>query len=111
MFVDWSALLLGFFVGLPASILFFAGLAWGMRLALRSDRPGGLLLLSALCRIGMLLGIGFWLAAASSNAWPLAGYALAFFLVRIVIILRARLASTSAPTASQQPTLFEQRDV
>lgn len=98
--MDWSAMLLGLAVGLPVSVLFFVGLAWGMRLALRSRRPGSLLLLSAACRIAVLLGIGFWTTTASSNAWPLAGYALAFFLVRLVAIVRAR--SLPAATSPEQ---------
>ena len=95
--VDWSAMLLGLAVGMPVSVLFFVGLAWGMRLALRSRRPGGLLLLSAACRIAMLLGIGFWITKASPNAWPLAGYALAFFLVRLVALIRARCSPRATP--------------
>ena len=31
--MDWSAMLLGLAVGMPVSVLFFVGLAWGMRLA------------------------------------------------------------------------------
>ena len=90
--MDWSALLLGLAAGVPVSVLFFVGLAWGMRLALRSRQPGRLLLLSAACRIAVLLAIGFWITTSSPNAWPLAGYALAFFLVRLAAVFRARLA-------------------
>ena len=95
--MDWSAMLLGLAVGMPVSVLFFVGLAWGMRLALRSRRPGGLLLLSAACRIVLLLAIGFWITTSSSNAWPLAGYALAFFLVRLVAVSRARRVPMATP--------------
>ncbi|HUH37799.1 MAG TPA: ATP synthase subunit I [Spongiibacteraceae bacterium] len=102
--VDQDAILLGFLVGVPISAVFFAGLAWGMQLALRSARPGGLLLLSAACRIAMLLGVGFWLTTAESAGWALLGYGLAFFLVRLIAILRARLASP------QQPVMLEERD-
>ncbi len=98
--MDWNAMLLGLAVGVPVSVLFFVGLAWGMRLALRSRRPGSLLLLSAACRIAMLLGIGFWIAAAGTNAWPLAGYALAFFLVRLVAVSRARRTPMATPSGS-----------
>ena len=96
MVVDWEAVLLGFSFGVPVSVLFFAGLAWGMRLALRSARPGVLLLLSSLCRIAMLLAVGFWVTASGDNAWPLAGYALAFFLVRLVAVLWAQPARIPA---------------
>lgn len=96
--MDWNAVLMGFAAGVPASVLFFGGLAWGMQLALRSRRPGGLLLLSAACRIAMLLGIGFWIGSSSPTAWPVAGYALAFFLVRLAAVVRARSAPMAART-------------
>ena len=96
MVVDWSAIVLGFAVGVPTSALFFAGLAWGMARALRSDRPEGLLLLSAVLRMAVLLGVGFLLAANSETAWPMAGYALAFFLVRLVAIVWARAGKPTA---------------
>ncbi len=103
MVVDWVAILLGFAAGVPVSGLFFAGLAWGMTRALRSDRPEGLLLLSAVLRMAMLLGAGFWLAASSATAWPMVGYAVAFFIVRLVAVICAR---TGKPT-----TLHEQESV
>lgn len=98
MVVDWTALLMGLVAGLLMSALFFSGLAWGMRLALRSAQPGGILLLSAFCRIGLLLGVGFWLAAATANVWVPVGYGLAFFLARLAVVFRARLA----PAVSNQ---------
>lgn len=96
MVVDWQAVLLGFSFGVPVSVLFFVGLAWGMRLALRSARPGVLLLLSSLCRIAVLLAVGFWVNASADNAWPLAGCALAFFLVRLVAVRWAQPAGIPA---------------
>lgn len=96
MVVDWQAVLLGFSFGAPVSVLFFSGLAWGMQLALRSDRPGVLLLLSSLCRVAVLLAVGFWVTASCDNAWPLAGYALAFFLVRLVAVRWARPTRVTA---------------
>lgn len=101
MVVDWGAMLLGFSFGVPVSVLFFVGLAWGMRLALRSTRPGAWLLLSFMCRIAVLLTVGFWLTATGDNAWPLAGYALAFFLVRLVAVLWARTARIPAITKQE----------
>lgn len=98
--VDWPAVLsglaLGLAVGLPVSGLFFAGLAWGMARALRSDRPEGLLLLSAVLRLAMLLGAGAWLAASTATAWPMLGYALAFFIVRTVAVTWARAGQSKA---------------
>lgn len=101
MVVDWGAMLLGFSFGVPVSVLFFAGLAWGMRVALRSTRPGTWLLLSFICRLALLLAVGFWLTASGANAWPLAGYALAFFLVRLVALLWARTARIAAITKQE----------
>ncbi len=86
MLMDWGAMLLGFAAGVPASLLFFAGLAWGMRRALRSTRPGVLLLLSSACRIAILLAVGFWIVTVAANPWPLAGYMLAFFVVRLAAV-------------------------
>ena len=102
MSMDWDALLRGFLWGLPVSLLFFAGLAWGMRLALRSTQPASLLLLSATCRIAALLGVGYWVSAAASNAWPLACYALAFFLVRVLAVARARRVPNPGSSAAPE---------
>lgn len=95
--IDWHAVRLGLAVGVPVSALFFAGLAGGMRLALRSRQPAGLLLLSAVCRIALLLLIGFWITTAGSTAWPLAGYAFAFFAVRLIAVGYARWAPPTSP--------------
>ncbi|PFG10328.1 ATP synthase subunit I [Marinobacter sp. LV10MA510-1] len=94
MTVDWSAVLLGLTVGVAVSSVFFVGLAWGMKRALRSRQPEALLLLSATVRIIMLLGVGFWLATSSATAWPMAGFALAFLLVRMVVVLWVRNRET-----------------
>jgi len=101
MTVDWSAVLLGLAVGVAVSSLFFVGLAWGMKRALRSRQPEALLLLSATVRIAMLLGVGFWLATSSATAWPMAGFALAFLLVRTVALRWARNRETT-PLAEQE---------
>lgn len=90
--VNSSAILLGVAVGLPVSALFFWGLNWGMRLALASEHPGRLLMLSFFCRMVILLGVGFALTAFSETLWTLAGYMLAFLLLRIVVVLRTKLA-------------------
>ena len=93
--VHWDAVLLGLSLGLTVSVLFFVCLAWGMRGALRSTRPGTVLLLSAVCRIAVLLGTGYWVAASTGDAWYLAGYAIAFFLVRLLAVVWARAAGSS----------------
>lgn len=100
MVIDWGGMLLGLSIGVPVSALFFAGLAWGVRLALRSGQPQGWLLLSAALRIAILLGVGFWIAVSATDSWPLAGYALGFFLVRLVVVLWARVSR--APGMSEQ---------
>ena len=77
MAIDWDALLLGFSFGVPVSMLFFTGLAWGMRRA-------------------VLLAVGFRVTAAGDNAWPLVGYALAFLLVRLAVVIWVRAAPIPA---------------
>ncbi|MEH6562657.1 MAG: ATP synthase subunit I [Marinobacter sp.] len=99
--VDWPAVLLGFSLGLPVSALFFAGLAWGMRRALGSDRPGLWLMASSFCRIAVLLGVGFLVTAYGGSNWAIAGYGLAFFLARLVAVLWARI-SKAPITATQE---------
>lgn len=93
--INSSAILLGVAVGLPVSALFFWGLNFGMHLALASEHPGRLLMLSFLCRMVVLLGVGFALTALSQTLWTLAGYMLAFLLLRIVVVLRTKLAMAS----------------
>lgn len=102
MAVDWNAMLLGFAVGVPMSALFFAGLAWSVRRALDSARPRALLLLSAAMRIAVLFAGAFWVTAFWQRLWPLAGYALAFFLVRLVAVVWARSPRTPTPTPDRQ---------
>lgn len=98
--VDWPAVLLGFAFGLPVSALFFIGLAWAMRRALGSDRPGLWLITSSFCRIAVLLAAGFLVTAYAGSNWAIAGYALAFFLARSVAVLWARVSK--APTTATQ---------
>ena len=99
--VDWQALLLGFSLGLSVSTLFFMGLAWGMQRALGSDQPGLWLMASSLFRITILLAVGFLVTAATESSWAVAGYALAFFLVRLVAVLWARVKRTPV-TATEE---------
>jgi hypothetical protein len=88
--IDWVSLGLGAVAGVLASTLFFAGLAWGMRLALRSARPMPVLLISAGLRIAALLGAGWLVAGQGASA--LAGFALAFLVTRFAILAVARPA-------------------
>ncbi len=90
--INTNALLLGLAVGLPMSVLFFWGLSWGMRMALASSQPGGLLMLSFFVRLVVLLAVGFALIKLTNTLWSLAGYMLAFFLVRIMAVVRAKIS-------------------
>lgn len=98
--IHWQALLLGLTSGLAVSVLFFVGLDWGMRAVLRSSKPTTVLLLSALCRISVLLWVGYAVTVLAGSAWTAAGYAAGFFLVRLIAILWARPAT--APTLPQR---------
>ncbi len=98
--INTSAILLGLAVGLPMGVLFFWGLNWGMRKALASNNPGSLLMLSFFVRLVILLSVGLALTRFTESLWALAGYMLAFLLVRIVAVVRARI--TPATAAAKQ---------
>ena len=87
--LDWTALGLGAVLGIVAGGLFFAGLAWGMVIALRGSQPGIVLVLSAALRIAALLFLTWWVAG--QGMFGLAGFALGFVCVRIAILIGARL--------------------
>jgi len=89
--INVSATLLGFVVGLPVSALFFWGLNFGMRLALASEHPGRLLMLSFFCRLIMLLGIALLVTTLAQTLWALGGYMLAFVLMRVIAVVRAQI--------------------
>lgn len=101
--IDWTAVALGFACGGAMTVLFFAGLRFGMRLALRSDTPIRILSLSALLRIAALLAVG-WLVAAQGGPWAFVGYGLAFFVVRTVFTNLARLAPPPATATTASPS-------
>lgn len=89
---DWTAFAAGALAGVPTGALFFAGLALGMRLALRRTRPLAILGLSAMLRISLLLAVG-WLVAQAGGVAALAGFGLAFFAARFSAIALARPAA------------------
>lgn len=91
MTIDWHALFTGFGTGVSVSILYFVGLALSIRLALRLVRPVTVLLPSAALRIGLLLSAGWLVTEGGTLGWAFTGYALAFFLVRFIATLMARL--------------------
>lgn len=90
--IDWGAFGLGTLAGVVAGTLYFAGLAFGLRLALRRSGPMPVLALSALLRIAALLAAG-WLVALAGGAAALAGYAAAFLATRFAAIALARPAA------------------
>lgn len=91
MTIDWHAVITGFGAGIAVSILYFLGLALSVRLALRRSRPAAVLLPSAALRIGLLLSAGWWVTDGGTLGGAFVGYALAFFLVRFIATLMARL--------------------
>lgn len=95
--IDWTSALLGGGVGAVMSVLFFAGLAVGMRFALRSTKPVGFLALSSALRISALIGVG-WIVAEHSGPWAALGYAIVFFAARLVATSVARIGA--APKAA-----------
>jgi hypothetical protein len=96
--VDWNAVAFGLMIGAAISVVFFAGLNFGMRLALRTERPVNILVLSAIVRIAALLGIG-WAVVIFLGPFALAGFTLAFFIARTIAtaIARAGVPAAGAP--------------
>lgn len=86
---DGMALGMGLAIGTAVSAVFFAGLGFGMRAALRAPNPVAALVLSAVLRMAGLLAIG-WLVAVQGGAWAFAGYGAAFLAVRFVATAVAR---------------------
>ncbi len=86
--IDWTAFALGLLAGTVAGAIYFAGLAWGVRRALSGGRSVAILLPSAAIRIALLLGAGWW--TASLGAPALVGFALAFLVLRALVVAAAR---------------------
>lgn len=95
--IDWTDLALGAAAGGLGGALFFLGLAFGMRRALRRANPAPLLILSAALRISALLALGWVVAQAGAAA--LAGFALAFMAAR-----QAAIAWMPAPLGREAPS-------
>ncbi|MCC7326833.1 MAG: hypothetical protein IT521_08535 [Burkholderiales bacterium] len=91
---DWSGLMIGTLAGGALGALFFAGLAWGMKVALRRPNPVAILLPSAAVRIAALLA-GGWVIAAWLGVAGALGFALAFLGLRFILVarIRARMAN------------------
>ena len=85
---DLGSLILGLLAGATTSTLFFLGLAYMMRIALKAARPAAVIFLSSTVRIALLLAVG-WLVV-QTGLWALLGFALSFLVVRFVAIRLAR---------------------
>jgi len=92
--VDWAALALGGTAGTFMSVVFFAGLAFGVQRALQSEYAIKTLALSAVIRIAAFLGIG-WLVVTQAGPWAFAGYGAAFFICRRIATTWARITAPS----------------
>ncbi len=93
--VEWHTLGLGLMTGTVASLLFFAGLAVTIHLALKRDNTTALLFTSAAVRIALLLWLGNWVATLGAAA--IIGFALAFILTRFTITALVRPRKTREP--------------
>ncbi|MEO6986581.1 MAG: hypothetical protein ABI155_14695 [Paralcaligenes sp.] len=83
--LDWTEFLLGALMGCGLSALFFAGLAWGMKLALRHSNSAVILISSAALRIAFLLA-GGWLVAIWLGVSGASGFAVAFIVLRTILL-------------------------
>lgn len=97
IYVDWTAAMLGFAVGTVMGIVFFVGLAVGIRRALRTKTPIGILTLSAAVRLVGFLGIG-WVVVSQAGPWAGLGYGIAFLIVRFVATTLARSETATGDT-------------
>lgn len=83
--VNWTGLLIGLLAGGVFGALFFAGLAWGMKFALRHTNPIVILLPSAVLRIAMVIA-GGWAVAVWFGTVAALSFAVAFILFRTVLL-------------------------
>lgn len=84
--IDYHALLLGSIAGLPVSLIFFWGLAIGMRKALASPRPVLWLLASFALRSLWVVLCALLLIRWLEPLSALLGLMLAFFCVRMITV-------------------------
>lgn len=92
---DPGAAVAGLAIGAIVAGCYFAGLALGMRGALRSARPLVLLAASSAARIAVLLAIG-WIVADRGGVSAFLGYAAAFVAVREISLMLARRGARGA---------------
>jgi F0F1-type ATP synthase assembly protein I len=94
--IDWTVFALGMLIGTAAGALYFAGLAWSVRLALRGAHAAAVLLPSAVIRIALLLAAGWGTAQLGVPA--LVGFALAFLSLRFFMVTAVRPKDQSGAT-------------
>lgn len=99
MNLELISLGIGFAVGLVVSMVFFVGLALGMRMALRSNTPAIWLLLSFVVRAALLLAVVMYLINTGEPLITIAGFVLAFFMVRLIVV---RMAKRCVHTPEEQ---------
>ena len=87
---DWTHLVIGLAAGAAISSLYFGGLAYGMRYALRTSAPLRVLSLSAVARMAILLGMG-WVVTSQ--------YGVAFFVARFIATTVARVGTPTEPAS------------
>ncbi len=88
--VDWNAVMLGLLVGVAMSVVFFTGLGFGVRMALRAEQPIRILMLSSVVRIAVLLSVG-WAVVDKVGPWAVLGYGGAFLAVRTMFVTFAKI--------------------
>lgn len=95
--VDWAAVTVGLAAGTLMGAFFFLGLAFGMRIALRTQIPIKVLAISAALRIAALLGVG-WAIVQQVGPWATLGYGIAFFVVRFIATTCVRIGAPAGGT-------------
>ena len=95
--IDYDALLLGGLVGLPVSLVFFWGLAIGMRKALVSSRPVLWLFSSFALRSAWVVGCALLLIRWLEPLSALLGLLLAFFCIRLIALQWMRRRTRTQP--------------
>tara|TARA_R110002051_G_scaffold12372_2_gene43340 strand:+ start:10101 stop:10400 length:300 start_codon:yes stop_codon:yes gene_type:complete len=95
---DWTHLVIGLAAGAAISSLYFGGLAYGMRYALRTSAPLRVLSLSAVARMAILLGMG-WVVTSQYGPWAFVGYGVAFFVARFIATTVARVGTPTEPAS------------
>ncbi len=70
--------------GMALGVFFFGGLWWTVRSSLTSPRPGLLVLVSLLLRLGITLSGFYWVAGG--NWQPLVACLLGFVMARAIVL-------------------------